>query len=537
MERRKFIKTTLIGLPFIFASESLFATLNNENKTLNPCNKTVVIVGAGISGLIAAKKLKNLGFTVIVLEAQNKVGGRLKTDYSLGFAFDEGASWIHGITGNPITSLAQDAGMTTAFTDDESIIAYDLDGTEISKTLFSATENKFYNMINTLSNKGNITQSFETIFKKLYPQHTNNRLWKFFLSTYLTFDIGDLNLLSSLNYNEGKNFGGEERISKNGFEKIANYIASGINVQLNQRVSEINYTEKTVIITHNQTTTKADYVIVTVPLGVLKANTIRFNPSIPAKKTNAIKNIEMNCVNKFILTWDSSFWDTEQYIVYTPEIRDKFNYFLNVKKIHPNVNALITFAYSDYGRHTESMTDKAIIEEIMIHLRAIYGQNIPNPTNMKRTKWHTNINSYGSYSYTAIGTQMENYDTIAENINDKVFFAGEHTHSDYFSTVHGAYLSGLREADKIIALCTVLSSNDGIKKTDGVSIFLISENNLLKFSETISNYAIIDNEGKVVLSSQLKIDSINISSLNKGNYFVSFVDKKGNLNIQKFKNR
>jgi monoamine oxidase len=128
--------------------------------------------------------------------------------------------------------------------------------------------------------------------KKLYPQHTNNRLWKFFLSTYLIFDIGDLNLLSSLNYNEGKNFGGEERISKNGFEKIANYLASSINIQLNQRVSEINYTEKTVIVTHNQTTTKADYVIVTVPLGVLKSNTISFNPPIPAKKLMQSKTLK-----------------------------------------------------------------------------------------------------------------------------------------------------------------------------------------------------------------------------------------------------
>jgi hypothetical protein len=67
------------------------------------------------------------------------------------------------------------------------------------------------------------------------------------------------------------------------------------------------------------------------------------------------------------------------------------------------------------------MSYQAVTDEIMIHLRAIYGQNIPNPSNMKRTKWHTNINSYGSYSYTAIGTQMESFDTIAENINDKVF--------------------------------------------------------------------------------------------------------------------
>jgi monoamine oxidase len=160
----------------------------------------------------------------------------------------------------------------------------------------------------------------------------------------------------------------------------------------------------------------------------------------------------MNCVNKFLLTWDTAFWDDVQYISYTPEIRDKFNYFVNVKKFHPSVNALVTFAYANYGRGTEIMTDAEIIDEIMVHLRDIYGNNIPNPTNILRTKWNTNINSFGSYSFTAVGTEMRHFEDLAAEVNNKLFFAGEHTEVDYFSTAHGAYLSGIREAEKIIDL-------------------------------------------------------------------------------------
>ena len=160
----------------------------------------------------------------------------------------------------------------------------------------------------------------------------------------------------------------------------------------------------------------------------------------------------MNCVNKFLLTWDTAFWDDVQYISYTPETRDKFNYFVNVKKFHPTVNALMTFAYADYGRLTESMSDNQIIDEIMSHLRDIYGSTIPNPTHLLRTKWYTNENSFGAYSYTAVGTEMQHFDDLAEEVNDKLFFAGEHTNVDYYSTVHGAYLSGIREANKIIDL-------------------------------------------------------------------------------------
>ena len=452
MQRRKFIKDTITGLPIVIITPSLLSSCNNEGDGQKTNSKTVIVVGAGISGLAAAKKLKDNGFNVIVLEAQSKVGGRLKTIRSLGVAFDEGASWIHGTAGNPITSLAQQAGMNTAFTDDESILAYDLGGVLHGDNNFSDTEDKFYTVLETLKNNGSSTKSFETVFNELYPTFCNDRLWKFFLSTYLTFDTGDLNMLSSLLYNEGEEFGGEERISVNGYDTIPSYLAIGLNVQLNQKVTKIDYSNTKILVSHNGTVTEADYVLVTVPLGVLKANKIDFVPSLPNTKQNAIQKVGVNCVNKFLLTWETAFWDDEQYICYTPDIKDKFNYFVNVKKYQPTVNALMTFAYADKARQTENMTDQQIIEEIMTHLRDIYGNNIPYPKNILRTKWQTNEYSYGSYSYTAVGTEMRHFDDLAEEIDDKIFFAGEHTEIDYFSTAHGAYLSGIREADKIIAL-------------------------------------------------------------------------------------
>jgi len=452
MQRRKFIKNNLAGLPVLLATHTLLSSACQKGDGNNQNAKTVIIIGAGISGLSAAKRLNETGVNIIILEAQDKIGGRLRTNRSLGFEFDEGASWIHGMDGNPISTLAQQAGMNTYPTVDESRKSYDIGGIIRNATIYNNAEDELYTILDSMMGSGSSTKSFETVFNSLYPNKANDRLWKFLLSTYVTFDTGDLSNLSSLLYNEGEEFGGTEKIATNGYDTIANYLAKDLVIQLNERVSKVDFSTAKIKVSHSGKTTEADYVLVTVPLGVLKSGTIQFIPNLPAFKQNAIQKVGMNCVNKFLLTWSTAFWDDIQYISYTPEIRDKFNYFVNIKKFHPTENALMTFAYADYGRQTETMTDSQIKDAILVHLKDIYGNHIPDPTNMLRTKWQSNINSFGAYSYTAVDTEMQHFEDLAKEINDKLFFAGEHTESDYFSTVHGAYLSGIREANKIIDL-------------------------------------------------------------------------------------
>lgn len=449
MQRRKFIKKVLKNTTLVLVAPSVLSSCEKESPVID---KSVIVIGAGISGLSAAQMLQEQGFQVTLLEAQDRVGGRLRSNRSLGVAFDEGASWIHGVNGNPITDLAQKAGMQTFETLDASRKSYDLGGVLRSDAVYQDAEDELYDILDNLMNSGSASKSFETVFNTQYPNLANDRLWKFLLSTYVTFDTGDLDQLSSLLYNEGEEFGGAEKIVTNGYDTIATYLANGLNVQLNQKVTQVDYTLDKVKVTHNGTFSEADYVVVTVPLGVLKNNQIEFLPALPAAKQNAIQRVGMNCVNKFLLTWDTAFWDDVQYLSYTPETRDKFNYFVNVKKFHPAVNALMTFAYAEYARSTESMTDEQVKTEIMSHLRAMYGNGIPEPTHLLRTKWNTNPYTYGAYSYTAVGTEMRHFDDLAEEVNDRLFFAGEHTEVDYFSTVHGAYLSGQREAQKIIDL-------------------------------------------------------------------------------------
>ncbi len=125
---------------------------------------------------------------------------------------------------------------------------------------------------------------------------------------------------------------------------------------------------------------------------------------------------------------------------------------MNMKKFLPSTNSLMTFTFGNYATATETMTDSVLIGEIMAHLKSIYGNSIPNPSGFLRTKWGQNINAFGAYSYATNGTTSADFDTMGATVNNKLFFAGEHTIKDYRGTVHGAYLSGIREADKIISL-------------------------------------------------------------------------------------
>lgn len=117
----------------------------------------------------------------------------------------------------------------------------------------------------------------------------------------------------------------------------------------------------------------------------------------------------------------------------------------------------MTFAFSDPARETESMSDQEVAEEIMVCLRDIYGQQIPGPVEFLRTKWNSNPNAYGSYTYFGLGSKSSHIDDLASSVDDKVFFSGEHTAKQFRATTQGAYLTGCDQAEKIVSLLKVLN--------------------------------------------------------------------------------
>ncbi|TAE72942.1 MAG: amine oxidase [Bacteroidetes bacterium] len=454
MKRRIFLKNFLKTMPALALFPQLLTSCKDkEDVAPITTSKKIVILGAGVAGLAAAKYFKDRNVAVTVIEAQDKVGGRLRTDRSQNIAFDEGASWIHGPTGNPITNLVTPSGMNTFLTSNNSLSIFDTNGVAYTDAVADAAYTDYRAAVNNIRTNGNLNQSFQQVFNTLYPSKINDRLWKYMLSAYTEFDSGgDVSNMSSLDFDDDEKFSGADLIITNGYDKLAQYLAQGIDIRLNQRVTNIEYAGTQINITAGANSYQADYLIVTVPLGVLKQNIISFSPALPTTKTGAISRMQMGNVNKFLLIFPSTFWDnTLQYIGYTPNTKGQYNYFLNINKFSPNANALMAFAFGNYATTTEGLTDAQLTAEIMTSLRAIY-PTAPNPTTLLRTKWGSNINSYGAYSFATNNTRSTDFDILAQSVNNKIFFAGEHTSKTYRGTVHGAYLSGTREATAIAAL-------------------------------------------------------------------------------------
>jgi monoamine oxidase len=250
-------------------------------------------------------------------------------------------------------------------------------------------------------------------------------------------------------YDEGEVFGGPEVVMTDGYDHVANHLAAGLDIRLDQRVERIEDGAEGVVVTANGQQLTASKVIVAVPLGVLKSASIDFSPTLPARKRDAIAGVGFSAVNKFLFVWDSTFWDDTDFLAFTSPRRDVFNWFLNVDRLSPNAHALMTFAFADEARSVEKATDAELTELVMSHLRSMYGPNIPGPKAMLRSAWVSDPNTLGSYSFTSVNTRMAHFDDLART-EGNLLFAGEHTHRDYFSTVHGAYLSGLRAAKEIL---------------------------------------------------------------------------------------
>jgi monoamine oxidase len=459
--RRDFLKAASIGTASALALACGVLTPEEETKLMPNQNSStsadVLVLGAGIAGLAAARTLTDKGLNVIVLEARTRVGGRMWTDSSLGLPLDLGASWIHGVSGNPITKLAKQFGAKTMATDGENGIMFHADGSEMSDAEWTEIEALFeeiYAEVEIMQEDTDSDMSLQEAFNEVLAEYdlSEEELrglnYYAYLGTALEYGA-DPKDLSLWEWDQDEEFGGEEVIFPGGYNQITDGLAKGLDIRLETVVNTVRYGIDGVEVETSAGSFVADKAVVTFPLGVLKQASVKFEPQLPESKQSAIKRLAMGVLNKVYLKFPETFWDEDiQTISYMGEELGEWSDWLSFAPF-TGEPVLMAFHGGDKGFALEDLSDDDIHKGAMNALRMMFGDDIPEPEGMLVTRWGKDPFAFGAYSHIPPFASGADYDALFEPVDDVLFFAGEATWREYPSTVHGAYLSGVAAAEEI----------------------------------------------------------------------------------------
>jgi len=429
-------------------------------------NQRVVVIGAGVSGLAAAKAMQEAGLAVTVLEARERIGGRIFTERStFGGPVEIGAQWIHGKRNsagelNPIWDLARKQNWTTAPLTFDPAETRD-GGRAIEDTAIWQRYKHFLSYAEkTLLPQVDIHFSIEEAVTsyiaqmKLTPRQAAEL--RATVASEIEGDLGgDSPEISLRGFERDLEFdNGGDQVLPAGYDQLPNFLRSTLaNVRLGEVVQGIDYSGTPAVVTTGQGTYSADYVLCTLPLGVLQAGLVSFHPALPAAKARALGRMGMGLLDKIIMQFSTRFWPANVNWFLSLKSASPWGVsFTNLEKAQPGRNLLVMWHSGSTARLRESLPDAQIIRTIaMPELRAAFGRGVSPPTRHYVTRWASDPLTRGSYSIPKIGAPVRDFDELAKSVDNRLFFAGEATDPRYFGTVHGAYRSGLREAAKIIA--------------------------------------------------------------------------------------
>ncbi|ABN65495.2 predicted protein [Scheffersomyces stipitis CBS 6054] len=474
----------------------------------------VAVIGAGVAGLKAASTLVNkLGDAqVVVLEAQDRLGGRILTDTTsskLGLNYDLGAAWFHDSLTNPVLKEALEEEDKSVFDfekdayfddKDTQFFSSDHDGpidvaslkiNRVSEDLEKFIELYFVESLEVPDSSLEEVNSkfFEKYGKFLTDEqrhYCRNIIRHYELWYGITWDL--ISGKHAIMDHNGRNL-----LNKNGYKFLIEKLTSNIpsqSVYTEQQVVSIDrknkvHDKKVLIQTKQGLRIYCDYIVVTVPQSVLQLKSaseygITWNPPLPSNITSALESIHFGALGKVIFEFDEVWWDPEEDrfdiladitpgFVASQEIKSPpvpFSYpafVVNFASVHKEKNlpggSLVVLTQSPLTQYLESSpaSEAWKFYKPMLAKLALPGKNITEPINIIKTNWTNNPYIRGSYA--ALHTDDDPSELIIQLsgefdgcglIDKNIRFAGEHTISDGAGCVHGAYMSGLREADWII---------------------------------------------------------------------------------------
>jgi monoamine oxidase len=436
--------------------------------------KEIVIIGAGVSGLAAAYNLNQSNFKVTVIEARNRLGGRINTVLMGNQKIDMGASWIHGIGPNvenlkkwrgklnPIYKLAQENSISTIPTweDEEnariSYYWYKLRGRKVDEEYINDYMENVEDFVDSKIKKTPHNASLNDIISKFkYGSAKYRALNQSIINfMYIQDSAAELSEMSLVDYHIPWKFDGPEHVFPEGYMQIIDLLSRDLNIILNKVVSSIDYSEEKVIIkTADGDSFCCDHVLVTVPVSVLQSRSINFNPPLSEEKMNAIDRFGMGVMDKLWLEFSEPFWINDlnsDWICYASENIGFWVNTLNYYK-YTGKPILLMFISAQAALVASRMNDEEILESAMKAIRDWY-PNAPDYIRYARSNWSQDQFSKGSFPFSKVGIQLNDFESYRESdsTRNKVYFAGDATMIGMVGCVHGAFISGIEISIKMM---------------------------------------------------------------------------------------
>jgi monoamine oxidase len=423
-----------------------------------------IVVGAGIAGLTAAHLLTGAGRDILVLEARDRVGGRVVTDRRYGLATDLGASWIHGVIDSPVAAAAEAFGMRAfEFTvggyqpDSRPIAYYGPDGQRLS----DAAAQSFIDDIHTVDatlHDAIATSAPDASYRDVTEEALERQGWEGErtqrVREYLEHRseeqygawIDDL----AAHGLDDDSIDGDEVVFPDGYDRLASHLADGLTVRLTHIVERVQWSPDRVTVTTDFGTVTADNVVITVPVGVLQSEEFVIEPPLPEPVAGALSRLKMNAFEKVFLRFPTKFWDDEVYVIRQqgPEGRWWHSWY-DLTALH-GTPTLLTFAAGPAAVETRDWPEEDIVDSVLTQLRRLYGERVEKPTHIHITDWQDDPFAYGSYAYMTVGSTTGDHDTLATPVGGILHLAGEATWTEDPATVTAAMHSGHRAAQNIL---------------------------------------------------------------------------------------
>ncbi|RUQ05870.1 FAD-dependent oxidoreductase [Microbacterium sp. HSID17254] len=422
-----------------------------------------VIVGAGVAGLTAARLLQDAGRTVVVLEARDRIGGRVHTDRTDGIV-DLGASWIHGVDGSPVAAAAEAFGMRTVeftvggFQVDSRPIAYHgPDGRPLSAEEtrgFAADVHAVDAVLPDIIAASRPTASYRDVTDEAlsrqgwsaertqrvreYLEHRAEEQYGAWIEDLAAHGLDD------------DAIEGDEVVFPDGYGVLPERLAEGLDIRLEHLVTRVDWSDDGVWVRTSHGDFSGDTTVITVPVGVLQAGTMEIVPPLPPVNAEALGRLRMNAFEKVFLRFPTRFWEDGVYALRQqgPEARWWHSWY-DLTALHDEP-LLLTFAAGPAAAATRDWSDAEVQASIMAQLRRLYGDGIPDPIGMRRTAWQDDPFAHGSYAYMTVGSTTADHDDLATPVGGVLHLAGEATWTDDPATVPAALFSGHRAAERIL---------------------------------------------------------------------------------------